>query len=201
MPKLLVATNNKGKLREYLHLLRGLPCELVSLAEKGIAEVNCEDGQTFEDNAALKARRYARLSGLLTLADDSGLEVDALGGRPGVHSARYGGQTTDEGRIALLLREMEGVPWEKRSARFRCVIAIDSGSGESTLCEGECRGSICFDPRGMEGFGYDPVFYLPELGRSMGELSLEEKGRVSHRAMAARKARQVLPGLLKGAPH
>ncbi|MBI2857246.1 MAG: RdgB/HAM1 family non-canonical purine NTP pyrophosphatase [Chloroflexi bacterium] len=191
-PRLLIATNNKGKLREYQYLLRGLPCEFVSLAEAKVSEVVCEEGQTFGENAALKARGYRRLSGLATLADDSGLEVDALGGRPGIHSARYGGRTSDEDRISLLLEELAGVPWEQRTARFACVIGIDFGAPEVALCYGYCSGIICYEPRGAGGFGYDPVFYLPELGKTMAELSFEEKNSISHRAAAAKQARAVL---------
>lgn len=196
--KLLIATNNRGKLAEYKSLLEGVPWELVSPAECGIAEGDFETGDTFEANARLKARGYARLSGLPTLADDSGLEVDALGGRPGVYSARYGGQTTDSGRIELLLRELRGVPRDKRSARFRCVIAIDPATGdEVTLCEGECTGFICLEPRGEQGFGYDPVFCLPGVNRTMAELSFAEKNRISHRARAAARARPVLAKLYR----
>ncbi|MBI2854493.1 MAG: RdgB/HAM1 family non-canonical purine NTP pyrophosphatase [Chloroflexi bacterium] len=197
--KLLIATNNKGKLQEYRHLLLGLPCELVSLAGEGIKEASNEEGQTFEENAALKAREYASRSGCLMLADDSGLEVDALGGRPGVHSARYGGETTDEGRIGLLLRELNRLPQEQRTARFVCVIAIDYGGPDVASFRGECGGVILFEPRGKHGFGYDPVFYLPQLGKSMAELSFEEKNEVSHRANAARQARGFLLKVLKGA--
>ena len=169
---------------------------MVTLADEGITEENAEDGQSFAENAALKARGYASLRGFLTLADDSGLEVDTLNGEPGIYSARYGGETSDEGRIRRLLREMEGVPWEKRTARFKCVIAIASNTGLAT-CTGQCRGVITFESRGTEGFGYDPVFYVPELGKSMAELSFQAKNRMSHRSRAATKARQILRNILK----
>jgi len=193
MPKLLIATNNPGKLREYEELLAGLPLELTSPAREGLSLEVAETGESFAENARLKAVAYARASGLLTLADDSGLEVDALGGRPGVHSARYAGEgADDEERYRLLLEEMRGVPWEKRTARFHCVIAIATPEGEVRTAEGTCEGIIAFEPRGEHGFGYDPVFYLPQHGRTMAELEPRAKNRISHRARAARKAREIL---------
>ena len=155
-----------------------------------------EGGDTMEDNAKLKARAYALQSGLLSLADDSGLEVDALGGEPGVLSARYGKEGfSDEERNEYLLRRLRGIPWEKRSARFKCVIAIATPSSRMETCEGECHGIIAFEPRGKTGFGYDPIFYLPELGVTVAELALEKKNEISHRGKAARKARRLLENL------
>ena len=294
-PKLLIATHNPGKLREYRGLLGNVPFELVSLVDLGISKEVEETGSTFHDNARLKASTYAALSGLLTLADDSGLEVDALGGEPGVLSARYGEKSTqppldkdkspltplyergvrrisddkgrqrrmsDQDRVRLLLRNLEGVPWARRTARFRCVIAIAappsppsarSGMGDHgpfilkvtgiqtpTACHSEERsdeesrgpcdqddtedkdfrplavargddekampgvvallvgsvaGMIQYEPIGQEGFGYDPVFYLPSYGLTMAQLSLAEKNRISHRANAAGKAAGILSGL------
>ena len=196
MPKLLLATNNQAKVREYQSLLRGIPYEIVTLAEQGINTVVEETGQSLEENARLKAVTMAADSGLLSLADDSGLEVDALGGKPGPLSARYAGEgASDIERINYLLSRLKDVPQEKRTARFRCVIAIATPEGKVTLCSGECRGFIAAAPRGKQGFGYDPVFYLPELGKTMAELPLEEKNRISHRGQAARKAREVLKRL------
>jgi len=193
MPKLLIATNNSGKLREYEELLAGLPLELTSPAREGLSLEVEETGESFAENARLKAIAYAQASGLLTLADDSGLEVDALGGRPGVRSARYAGEgADDERRYRLLLEEMRGVPWEKRTARFRCVIAIATPEGEVRTAEGTCEGIIAFEPRGEHGFGYDPVFYLPQHGKTMAELEPSAKNRISHRARAAQKAREIL---------
>jgi XTP/dITP diphosphohydrolase len=193
MPKLLLATNNKAKVREYKHLLQDLPFELVSLAELGITTKVNEVGGSLEENARLKATVLAAESWLLVLADDSGLEVDVLGGEPGRLSARYAGEgASDRERIDYLLSRLKGVPGEKRSARFRCVIAIATPDGEVELCSGECRGVITLEPRGEEGFGYDPVFYLPQLGKTMAELSLEVKNQFSHRGQAARQAIQVL---------
>jgi len=194
--KLLLATNNKAKVREYRSLLRALPFELVSLRERGITRVVSEVGESLEENAELKALALAAESQLVALADDSGLEVDALGGEPGPLSARYAGEgASDRERIDYLLTKLRGVPWEKRSARFRCVIAIATLEGGVEFCSGECWGLITFEPRGGEGFGYDPVFYLPRLNMTMAELSLEVKNSVSHRGEAARKVPSVLTRL------
>ena len=194
--KLLLATNNKAKMREYKSLLQGLPYEVVTLAEQGITTVVDETGESLEENARLKATALAAESQLLSLADDSGLEVDALGGEPGPLSARYAGEgASDIERINYLLARLKDVPEEKRTARFRCVIAIATPDEEVKICSGECRGFITLAPRGEQGFGYDPVFYLPELGKTMAELPLELKNQVSHRGQAARKARELLKKL------
>ena len=196
MPKLLLATNNQAKVREYKSLLHSLPYELVTLAEQGITTVVNEVGETLEENARLKATLLADKSRLLALADDSGLAVDALGGEPGLLSARYAGENaSDKDRVSYLLSRLKGVPWQKRSACFRCVIAIATPDGEVEFCSGECRGMITLDPRGEQGFGYDPIFYLPELDKTMAELPLETKNQISHRGQAARKVYQVLERL------
>ena len=200
--KVLIATRNRGKLREYADLLAdltagGQPIEWVSLADLGIEREVEETGTTFEENARLKATAYARESGLLTLADDSGLEVDALGGAPGVHSARYGGpELDDEGRYRLLLEALKDVPEGKRSARFRCVVAITTPEGELHTAEGTCEGRIAREPKGEHGFGYDPVFVVEEYGRTMAELGPEIKNRISHRARALEAIRPMLATLL-----
>ncbi len=221
-PKLLIATRNQGKMREYQHLFRELPFQLLSLDDLGIAAEVEETGQTFLENAWLKANTYASLSGLLTLSDDSGLEVDALGGEPGIHSARYGGgassdpasshpASSDEERVSLLLDNLADVPWPRRTARFRCVIAIarapatlldtdipydftiqQDKPGQLASVVGSVAGMIQYEPQGDQGFGYDPVFYLPSFERTMAQIALEEKNRISHRSDAARKAAQVL---------
>ena len=179
--RLLVATRNAGKLREVRARVRGL--EVVSLDDvPPMPEVE-ETEETLEGNARLKALTAARGSGLWAVADDSGLFVDALGGAPGVRSARYA-PGTDADRVQALLRAMERVPDGERGAAFRCVLVLASPEGEVRLGQGECRGSILRAPRGSQGFGYDPVFLVPELGRTMAELTLEEKGRISHRARA-----------------
>jgi len=199
MIKLLIATNNPGKVREYEALLRGLPLTLTCPAQEGIDIRVEETGSTFAENARLKAVAYARASGLLTLADDSGLEVDALGGEPGPRSARYAGPgASDENRYRLLLSGLEGVPWERRTARFRCVIAVATPQGEVRTAEGTCEGIIAFEPKGKHGFGYDPVFYVLEHGQTMAELGPEVKNRISHRARAAEGARRILQELLRG---
>ena len=194
--KLLLATNNEAKVREYRNLLQKLPFELVTLAELGMTTIVNEVGESLEENARLKATVLVAKSQLLALADDSGLEVDALGGEPGRLSARYAGEkASDRDRISYLLARLKGVPWQRRFARFRCVIAIATPDGKVELCSGECRGVITFEPRGEQGFGYDPIFYLPELGKTMAELPLEIKNQVSHRGQAARKVPQVLKRL------
>jgi len=193
MRKLLLATNNKGKLREYQYLLKGIPFEIVTPADCGITADVAEVGATFEENATLKATTLASLSCLLTLADDSGLEVEALGGEPGPRSHRFAGENaTDADRITLLLAKLKNVPEIHRFAQFRCVIAIAEPGGRVELCDGACPGIITREPRGAHGFGYDPVFFVPEYGKTMAELTLGEKNRISHRAQAAAKARALL---------
>ncbi len=196
--RLLVGSNNRGKLREYAELLKGLPFELTTLSAQGITEEVEETGSSLKQNAIHKATAYAELSGLTTMADDSGLEVDALGGEPGPLSRRYAGDdVSDKGRNDYLLTKLRNIPWDKRTARFRCVIAIAMPEGKVKTCEGVCEGIIAFDAKGKEGFGYDPIFYLPELDKRMAELSLAEKNGISHRAKAAQKARRILERLAK----
>lgn len=191
--QLLIATHNQGKVREFYHLLGDVPFSLTSLKELGVSDEVEETGSTFHENAIIKAQGYARLTGLLTLADDSGLEVDALNGDPGVYSARYGGEgLTDEGRVDLLLHNMRGVPWNLRSARFRCVIAIAPPGGEATTVEGTVEGVIQYEPMGDNGFGYDPIFLLMHRGLTTAQLPMDEKNSLSHRGQAARKAADLL---------
>ena len=196
--KLLVATNNRGKLREYTELLKGVPFELTTLAEQGIAEEVEETGSNLKQNAIHKATAYAKLSGLTTMADDSGLEVDALGGEPGPLSRRYAGENvSDQGRNDYLLAKLRDIPREKRTARFRAVIAIAFPDGKVKTAEGVCEGIIAFGAKGEGGFGYDPIFYLPDIDKHMAELSLAEKNEISHRAKAAQKARRILERLAR----
>ena len=191
--RLLIATHNPGKLIELTWLLGDLPFDLVSLADAGIHHQVDETGATLEQNAALKAETYARLSGLPTLADDSGLEVDALDGAPGPLSSRYAGDNaTDADRIAFLLRKLDNILAGDRTARFRCVIAVAWPGGPLELHSGACEGRIYGAPRGSNGFGYDPIFFIPAMGRTMAELTTAQKNRVSHRSEAARKAAVAL---------
>jgi XTP/dITP diphosphohydrolase len=191
--KLLLATNNPGKVAEYRSLLSRINFELVTLQQEGITGAVEETGFTFEENARLKAKTMAVESHLITLADDSGLEVDALGGEPGVRSARYAGENvSDIDRVNFLLAKLAGIPWNKRTGLFRCVIAIATPAGDIAVCDGECRGFIAFEPKGKYGFGYDPVFFFPELGKTMAELPSEIKDRISHRARAAMKVPEIL---------
>ena len=188
-PKLLLATNNLAKVREYKDLLRKLPYELVTVSELGISITVNEVGETLEENARLKAMEFAAQANILAFADDSGLAVDILGGEPGPLSARYAGKmASDRDRVDYLLARLDGVPWDRRSACFKCVIAIATPNGEVELCAGECYGTITFEPRGEQGFGYDPVFYLPTLKKTMAELTLAEKNQISHRGQAVKKA-------------
>ena len=194
--KLLLATNNLGKAQELAALLEGVPFIITTPQEEGITLDVEETGATFEENAMLKASAFAIASGLLAMADDSGLEVDALGGAPGVLSARYAGpEASDEDRVRYLLGKLELVEWSGRGARFRSVISVASPAGALELFDGACEGMIALEPRGMAGFGYDPVFYVPSLSRVMAELSLEEKNGISHRGIAARKAVEYLKGV------
>ena len=193
MTKLLLATGNRGKVREFQALLRGIPYELITPEQVSVSVDVPETGKSYEENARLKAVTLAERSGLITLADDSGLEVQVLNGEPGFHSARYGGSgLSDRDRVNLLLSRLEDVPREKRFARFVSVIAIAVPKDDVYFTRGECAGVIAFEPKGEMGFGYDPVFYFPELGKTMAELDMETKNRVSHRGKASVKAREIL---------
>ncbi len=192
MKKLLIATYSKGKFREIEKILKGLPFEIVSLKEAGIDFEVEETGKTFKANAILKARTYGKLTGLLTLAEDAGLEVDALGGAPGVYSARYC-PGTDEDRYRLLLKNLAGVSTKKRTARFKAVVAIfDPKTGKIKTCQGVLEGRIATEPKGKHGFGYDPTFYVPKLKKRTAELTTEEKNKISHRGKAWQKAKKLL---------
>lgn len=193
-PELFIMTHNPGKINEYRALLAPLAIPLRFPADIGSQVQVQEDEETYAGNATRKARAGLQVSGLITLADDSGLEVDALGGAPGVRSARYV-PGSDADRIAALLSRLDGVPWERRTARFRCVIAIATPEGELYTVEGVCEGFIATTPAGTGGFGYDPVFYLPQFGRTMAELPPETKNRISHRARAVAAAMPILQRL------
>lgn len=199
---LLIATHNPGKLREFYDLFHeawpDFPLKLVSLSDVHITLEPEESGHTFAENAILKARFFAAQSGLATLADDSGLEIDALDGAPGVHSARYGNTTRgqDAQRIALVLQQLQDVPWPRRTARFRCVVAIALPDGRCETASGSVEGYIAWQPRGEHGFGYDPIFYVPEFGRTMAQLEPAVKNRISHRARALQAALPLLRRLV-----
>jgi XTP/dITP diphosphohydrolase len=198
--ELLIATGNPGKVREYDELLAGLPITCIGPADLGIHLDVDESGSTYRENATLKAVAFARASGRVTLADDSGLEVDALDGRPGVRSARYGGPGMgDTDRWQLLLQELGPVPRQERTARFRCVIALATPAGQVMTAEGSCEGVIAFEAAGENGFGYDPVFYLPERDRTMAQLPAEVKNHISHRGRAAEAVRPMILELLSQA--
>ena len=193
MPTLVIATTNQNKLREYAGIFAGLPFELRSLRDLGIDDDVEETGATFAENAQLKAQFYAARAGLPVLADDSGLEVHALGGAPGVFSHRYAGpDATDADRNALLLQNLTGVPLHARLARFVCAIALARFDGVVEHVEGVLPGVIELAPRGSNGFGYDPLFYLLDENATLAELPAARKNQISHRALAARAAREVL---------
>jgi XTP/dITP diphosphohydrolase len=191
--ELLIATGNPGKVREYEELLIELPVHCLGPADLDLHLEIEEHGDSYRENALLKAVPFAKASKRATLADDSGLEVDALNGRPGIHSARYGGAGLDDAdRWRRLLDELRSVPWEARTARFRCVIALARPDGLVETTEGTCEGRIAFEAVGSGGFGYDPVFYLPQFDCTMAQLAEEVKNRISHRARAARAAVPIL---------
>jgi len=202
MDRLLIASSNRGKLLEIQALLSGTEIQLVTPGDLGLNLDVPETGSTYAENAARKARAYARATQLLTLADDSGLEVAVLGGEPGLHSARYLSQpqATDADRRAYLLQKLQDHPrpW---SARFRCIVALALPAGDSQpeirFAEGICPGEIIPEERGHGGFGYDPIFLFPGLQRTMAELSMEEKNQVSHRARAVRAIRPILQAILE----
>jgi XTP/dITP diphosphohydrolase len=194
---LVIATGNPGKFNEIAALLQGLSVLLVPLDRVGQIEVPPESGESFQENACRKAESVARACGQFALADDSGLEIDALGGRPGVLSSRFGGsQVTDADRNALILEMLRDIPPEARTARFRCVVAIADPRGEVRVAEGVCEGRITLASRGSYGFGYDPIFEIQFLGKTFAEIPPEAKNRLSHRAQAMAGARTILEGIL-----
>ena len=200
MTELLVATTNQGKFAEVQAFLKSLPLTILSLESLSKWPAVVEDGATFEENALKKAHALSEYSGMLTLADDSGLEVDALNGAPGIYSARYAGEGgSDDQNNKKLLSELTGVPEEKRSGRFVCALALCApeaqGVKEWTVRE-SCEGRIAFDLRGRNGFGYDPLFYYPPFGKTFGEIDRETKATVSHRGKALKKLAELLPSLV-----
>lgn len=194
--KLVLASDNKNKLREFRTLFENFGVELISKAESGFTEEVEETGETFAENARIKAEAVMRATGLAAIADDSGLCVDALNGAPGVYSARYGGEGLDDrGRYMLLLSSLRGAP--TRAAHFACAVACAFPNGDTLTAEGRCDGSIAYAPLGEGGFGYDPVFLLPGTGKTFGQLTQEEKSAVSHRGRALREFSEKLETYLK----
>lgn len=193
MKRLIFATGNKDKMKEIREILGSLPVEILSMKEAGIQAEIEEDGKSFEENALIKARAVCRLAGEMVLADDSGLEIDYLNGEPGIYSARYMGEDTSY-RIKNqnLMDRLSGVPDEKRTARFVCAIAAAFPDGREYVVRGTIEGRIGYEERGENGFGYDPIFYLPDRDVSTAELSREEKNSISHRGNALKKMKELL---------
>nr|WP_028972210.1 XTP/dITP diphosphatase [Sporomusa ovata] len=188
MTEIIVATQNAGKVAEFKAALNGLPYKVLSLADLGKFPEAPEQGETFAENASSKAQFYARLTGELCLADDSGLEVDYLNGEPGVYSARYAGENAgDQDNNEKLLEQLVGVPTEKRTARFRCVLVLAEAEKLWYTADGVVEGIILTEPRGTSGFGYDPLLFIPEMNRTFAEMSPEEKNQISHRGRALKK--------------
>ncbi len=202
MLKLLIATNNLNKVQELREILSDLPLAITTPADKGLNLDPEETGATFEENAIIKARAFAQASGLLTLADDSGLEVDTLGGEPGIYSARYGGTAKDDhaGRNRLVLDKLAAlnVPWSERTGRFRCVIALATPDRLIGTVEGVVEGYIAYEPKGSGGFGYDPIFFVSEFNQTLAEVPSPQKHSISHRGRAARAAAKMIERLVKG---
>lgn len=195
LSRIVVATRNAGKIIEIRAILKDLPCQVSSITELDAAFDVEEDGQTYAENALKKAMAAAFLAGTIAIGDDSGLEVDALDGAPGLYSARFGGACSQAEKNALLLQQLQGKA--NRSARFRCVIAVAAPGGETRTVEGTCEGLIGAAPHGTHGFGFDPLFFLPEYGQTMAELDPAMKNVISHRAKALAQLRQILPEFLR----
>lgn len=195
--RILFATGNAGKMKEIRMILSDLPLPVVSMKEAGVAAEIEENGSTFEENAVIKARAVMELTGEIALADDSGLEIDYLGGAPGIYSARFMGEDTSyDIKNTALIEKLEGVPEEQRTARFVCAIACALPDGRILTSRGAMEGVIAHEIRGENGFGYDPIFYLPEYGLTSAEISPEQKNELSHRGKALRAMKEQLAGIL-----
>jgi XTP/dITP diphosphohydrolase len=191
--KIVLATRNPHKIREITAILGDLKVEWVPYSALPDAPALREEGSSLRENAAAKAATGAASSGLVALAEDSALEVDALGGAPGLHSSRFLGEgATEADRIQEILRQLRTYPWHGRTARFRCVVAVARPGGGTEFAEGICDGYIAWEPRGTAGFGYDPIFYVPEYGKTFGEIDPVLKNRISHRAKALAASRAIL---------
>lgn len=188
MIKILIGTNNLGKGQEFLTLMGDLPYTITTPSNEGIHIDVEEYGKNYHENAYIKAQAFSNASGLTTIADDSGLEVDSLNGAPGLKSARYAGlDATDKDRVLYLLDKLKGIGWDKRTARFICAIVLVKPNGEPKYFDGVCEGKITLEPKGEYGFGYDPVFYIPAMGKTIAQLSQHQKNNISHRSIAANK--------------
>lgn len=193
MNKIIFATSNQGKMKEIREILSDLNVEVLSMKEAGIEADIVEDGKSFEENALIKARTIRNLTGCMVLADDSGLEVDALNKEPGIYSARYMGEDTSyDVKNANIIQRLEGLVGEERSARFVCVIAAAFPDGTDETCRGTIEGQIGFEPAGSNGFGFDPIFYVPEFGCTTAQLDPEQKNAVSHRGKALRAMKEII---------
>lgn len=196
MDKIVFATTNEGKVKEIKEILAGFPIEVVSMKEMNITADVEENGATFEENSLIKAREVSKLTGLPAMADDSGLEVDYLNGEPGIYSARYLGRDTDYNyKNNYIVEKLKNAKDEERSARFVCVISLVLPDGREFVKKGVMEGRIAYEIKGENGFGYDPVFYLPEYGMTSAELSGEEKNKISHRGKALRAMKELISGL------
>ena len=194
---LVIATSNQHKLKEFKAILKGFPLTILSLKDFPDIPAVVEDGKSFYENALKKALTVARHTDKITVADDSGIEVDALDGKPGIYSARFAGEdATDALNNTKLLKELEGVSSDKRGACFKCVLVIAQPDGETAFVEGACRGTIIHEARGEYGFGYDPLFLVPEYDKTFSEITPEEKNKISHRARALEKLLKILPRYL-----
>ncbi|WP_426983412.1 XTP/dITP diphosphatase [Bacillus cabrialesii] len=193
MKEAIIATHNPGKVKEFKEILEPKGYDVKSLAEIGFTEEIEETGHTFEENAILKAEAVARAVNKMVIADDSGLSIDNLGGKPGVYSARYAGeQKDDQANIDKVLRELKGIEKEQRTARFRCALAVSIPGAETKTVEGHVEGYIAEEPRGEYGFGYDPIFIVKDKDKTMAELTSDEKNKISHRADALKKLSKLL---------
>ena len=194
---IIIATSNQNKLKEFKALLKDHKISILSLKDFPQIPAVVEDGKNFYENALKKANTVAVYTGKLTIADDSGIEVEALGGKPGVYSSRFAGEdASDEENNARLLKELQGIPPDKRGACFKCVLVIAKPEGETAFVEGECRGTIIQELRGHYGFGYDPLFLVSEYNKTFSEITPEEKNKISHRAKALQKLLKLLPNYL-----
>jgi len=193
MKKMIFATKNKGKILEFAQMMEKHEIEVLSLLDINYEDEIEENGETFEENALIKAREIASQYQTTVIADDSGLSIDVLNGAPGVYSARYAGEVrSDKANIDKVLEELKGIPDDERTARFVCILAIVDETGKEVVVSGTCEGKIWHEKRGSEGFGYDPIFYLPQLGKTMAELSKDEKNALSHRGKAFKKFESLI---------